>query len=92
MPAYVGELFEIKDLEKRNAIILEKRLDVSEETFIPEVNTNVSVIEIDNNIFDPQKNNELKKKEREARKVRLSSLIKGSVKNKQQKINANLLS
>jgi hypothetical protein len=79
LPSYVVEVFNIKDLTKRNAIILEKKLNVSGESFIPEVNDSVSIIEVDNNIFDPIKSSELKKKSRESKQARLDTLIKGSV-------------
>jgi len=79
LPSYVNEVFEIEDLTERNAYILENRIKATENIFIPEVDKNVTVVEIDNNIFDPKKSEELKKKERESKRARLNTLIKGSV-------------
>ena len=79
LPAYVQDVFSIKDLAKRNEIILEKKINTSGETFIPEVNQSVDVVDVDNNIFDPRKSNELRKKERESKRARLSNLVKGSI-------------
>ena len=90
LPKYVKKQFMISDLERGKGVTVERRLDPEEEVYIPEVDEDVGVIEIDNSIFDPEKEKEISRTQRDSRKARVDNLIKGSlakVNNRREKLN-----